>query len=376
MQFREYKYIKNVDGTYTILDVPVFELGKHRGEDYDDKWAKEALVNFQALKEKGWLPRVIIGHSNEKEEKPAIGFWDNLQLKGKTFHTDMTRLAEKTFNEIRERKWPGRSVEVNARKKKFTALALLGGSEPYFQFEPLEVKFQSDPDGIWIDFSESNSEDIVQKLYSKIVELFKSNNSNGEDKMAEIDVKQLTADITAQVTANLQKDFDEKFDSKYNERFKQDTGYESPVKFKESRAAEITAKFQEKKKSALEKMTAKGLAPALINEYIDPIIEAFAGDELETIKFCEGEKSGTIIELMEKFAESLVKRAENNTITVDYSERARFGEGDEDNPNFKESEMNVISTDREKLHKKILAFQEKHKIESYEEAADRFMESA
>jgi hypothetical protein len=140
------------DGSYSIRGVPIFELGVHRGFQYDESWARRVLQNFARLKtERRYLPPVILGHTkSDDEEKPAVGFVDRLRLVGKRLVADLTGIGGDLFTQVREGRWPYRSVEVFDRAAQITALALLGGTAPHMKTAPLH--FDDDGGaGVWID---------------------------------------------------------------------------------------------------------------------------------------------------------------------------------------------------------------------------------
>ena len=127
------------------------------------------------------------------------------------------------------------------------------------------------------------------------------------------------------------------------------------------------------KKRTCSKKIKKILAPAVVDGYFSPMIDAFSEIEMDTIKFADKE-TGTIFDLLGKFSEELVKRVAEKTLVVDFSEHAKFS-GDEGNPNFDTGKIdltNLSEEDAKKLHKAILKFQEDNKIKSYDEAAERY----
>jgi len=138
-----YKATKNeTDGTWSIADVPVFELGDHKGETYDAAWAKKTLANFKAFATKGFLPPVTIGHKQPGgPELPAVGLVENLKIVGNTLFASMKNITETVMNDIKQGSWPYRSPTVSAEKGVFASLSLLGGETPYFKFAPLAVEF-------------------------------------------------------------------------------------------------------------------------------------------------------------------------------------------------------------------------------------------
>ena len=137
--------------TYRVLDVPVFRLGNHRGFCYDRAWAERALGNFRADADAGRLPSVILGHSMEGVEKPAVGFLDRLRRIGDTLYADLKGLHSEVFRQIRRGMWPQRSVEVVRGAARVAALALLGSSSPYHKFPALGESFGESGSGgsVW-----------------------------------------------------------------------------------------------------------------------------------------------------------------------------------------------------------------------------------
>lgn len=152
MLFKQYKTSINEDDTVNIHDVEIFKLGNHKGFDFNKEWAEKALANFNSEKQNDYLPSVIIGHNKPGgEEKPAKGFMDNLRVNAEgVVISDISKVPPATFESMKNREYPHRSVEVNPQKHKFTALALLGGTPPYHKLPVME--FHDDEDHQIIDF--------------------------------------------------------------------------------------------------------------------------------------------------------------------------------------------------------------------------------
>jgi hypothetical protein len=146
------------DGTVSIPDVPVFQLGMHRGFDYGIAWADRAIRTFNADAGEGRRPSVIVGHNLDVGEKPAVGFMGNLRRIGNTLYADLVNIQREVFEQIRKGMWPQRSVEVYARSARIAALALLGGSSPYHRFPALAFK---DEDGEIIHWAAGHGEPTV-----------------------------------------------------------------------------------------------------------------------------------------------------------------------------------------------------------------------
>jgi len=383
--FSEHKSTKNEDGTFNILDVPIFELGEHRGQKYDQKWMTEALSNFTSLKTaKKFLPRVIVGHQ-DKDEKPAVGFLDNLTVKGQTVYADLVKLAQKTFDEIKTKAWPSRSVEVNPAKKKFTALALLGDSEPYFQFEPIDVKFEADPDGQWINFASSvetihesslrpdDKKNIIESIWSKMLEFFTESNKHGDTEMTPQEIQKMIDDAIQADRKGQEAKFNEKMDEAYQVKFKAQFG-KDPKTFLADIEKDKTVKFEERKTASLESLKTKyGMAPKLVDGYLAPIIDAMGGIEDQPIKFAENQE-GDIFKLLDKFGKALAEGYEKDTLFVDLGEHAKFG-GDDGNPNLKKGAERYLDASEEEMqqyHEEIQKYADTHKI-PYDQAAAKVL---
>jgi hypothetical protein len=151
MASTNYTWDESSDGTYTIRGVPVFELGKHRGFQYDESWAKRALRSFAKLKkDRGYLPPVILGHTaDDGHEKPAVGFMDRLRLTGSHLVADLVGISRELFEQVRKGCWPYRSIEVFDKEAQITALALLGGTRPYMKTDPLHFA-EDGSAGVWV----------------------------------------------------------------------------------------------------------------------------------------------------------------------------------------------------------------------------------
>jgi transcriptional regulator with XRE-family HTH domain len=151
-QFKEYQTRTNDDGTIDVLGVEIFELGQHKGFDYDETWAQKTLDTHQQLAYKnGYLPSIIIGHNNGDEEKPAKGRMANFALDGSYITCDYNRVPPEMYESLKKGEYPHRSVEVIPGEHRFTALALLGGTSPHHKLPNLEV-FGEEPDAVPVLF--------------------------------------------------------------------------------------------------------------------------------------------------------------------------------------------------------------------------------
>lgn len=164
-QFKQYQYDTNSDGSVNIRNVEIFIPGRHKGYDYNEEWWQKTINNFQSQKGGGYLPSVIIGHNDGKEEKPAKGFLDNLSMDFGFIKADIVKVPVNIFNDIKDRAYPHRSVEVNPDNNKLNALALLGGTTPHFKLPIME--FGTDEDSVIIDFAAKKTTTIQTLIFAK-----------------------------------------------------------------------------------------------------------------------------------------------------------------------------------------------------------------
>lgn len=148
----KYTLSDNQDGTVNITHLPIFQLGEHRDYDYDQDWANQTIATHNQLKsDYGFKPPVFIGHKEkEGEEKPIVGFFDNLRLVEDILVADIVKLPKQFATEF-----PYRSVEVSKSSHDITGLALLGATPPHFKFEPISFK-EGNSDKIYLIFSDEN----------------------------------------------------------------------------------------------------------------------------------------------------------------------------------------------------------------------------
>lgn len=139
----KYAWEKQKNGKYSIKNIPIFQCfdDPDKGK-VDDLTAKEIVDNFYKDVTNGYYPRTHIGHQNIKsfENKPGIGFIDNLKFKSGLFYADISEISKNTFKEIKDFKYPYRSVEYDGQDKKITGLALLESVPPYFSFPILAIE--------------------------------------------------------------------------------------------------------------------------------------------------------------------------------------------------------------------------------------------
>ena len=381
MKFKEYNTDENGDGSVNIRALEIFRLCKREDKEYNESWFKKALKYFEAEKMDEYMPPAFIGHEEiPGKETEAIGFLDNLKLIGETVYADILKVPAEIFKKLKERSFPNRSVELHPKTGQIMGLAFLGKTRPYhklplmeFRDEEIDVEhIDFEGDDLFADVADGAKKDHLKKAMAGLIEAIKSTveKFKENDEMTPEELTKMKEDLKTE----LQADFDAKFEEKYKTRFKEEFGAD-PETFKNDQEKLLIEKFKEKKDSIIKKLKGLKLAPAVVDGFMAPLIEAFSGLESEPITFAEKEE-GNIFDVMEKFGESLVKRAENGTLLVDFDEHAGNGT-DEGNPNFKQSEIDVTDMTKEEaaaLDKKIREFQEKNKIETYEEAVEKYYE--
>ena len=145
MDIEQYKTtLDKASNKHTIHTLPIFKLGRHKGFHYTKDWAGKAINNHAGLAKDGFFPSVIIGHNDGKSEKPSKGLLKNFKLNGDTIYVDIAGISPKTFETLKDGDYPHRSVEVNPKGNRFTALALLGGTTPYHKLPVMEIFGEND----------------------------------------------------------------------------------------------------------------------------------------------------------------------------------------------------------------------------------------
>lgn len=170
-----FRTTKNSDDTVTIHDVDIFKTHNDRGFDCNEQWMDDAVNNHEKFKSEGFRPAVIVGHNRKGEpEKPVEGIIDKLRRFGKKLFADL-KVPIKFFKEmIASGKLPNRSVEVFPKKRRLTALALLGGTPPHFALKQMSPYSSDsgricygidDEDPVYIDYKIEETGNWCRKDY-------------------------------------------------------------------------------------------------------------------------------------------------------------------------------------------------------------------
>jgi hypothetical protein len=291
------------DGTYTIRNVPIFELGNHRGFNYDESWARRALQSFARQKsERGYLPPVILGHTRDDgEEKPAVGFVDRLRLVGRRLVGDLSGVAKELFDEIRAGRWPYRSVEVFDRAAQITAVALLGGTPPYMKTAPLHFA-EDGSAGVWIDGHRAVGNDDREEGGTM------ETAQNAEQK----DIHRFSEEDVARFVAKAREE----------ERAKS-TQLEAELAEARSRLERMEHDAREAEAQAFgAELRGFGYTPGIVDA---PELATLAKQlaRAEPVRF--GEREVQPLALLRDVLRLVAERIETNTAMVDRSERAEVG---------------------------------------------------
>lgn len=182
---KEFNWVKQPNGRYTIFDVPIFGTFK------DDKRGAVEIEDLQHVissfnENKGenfHYPRIHVGHHEKLENRPGAGYLDNLALRGDTVFADLVEITPDIFEQIiREMKFPYVSAEYNPDKKQITSLALLESQSPYFKYPLLALTQEPQEANSFQDyFSDWQSRsDFIMKFQENFQE-----GVNMEDKEAD-----------------------------------------------------------------------------------------------------------------------------------------------------------------------------------------------
>ncbi len=389
--FKRYPITYNPNGTVTISEVEIFKLGTHRGFLYDSEWARQALANHKQFESNGYSPSVILGHNREgNEEKPAKGLLKNFQLNGELITADLTGIQPETFEKIRKNEYPHRSVEVNPTGKRFTALALLGGTPPYHKLPAMEFSGEDDCEIIEfeaVDLAMQIARDdklrTIKDLYWKMMQAINKvmGGVDATDKEKDADVKALLGQgisLIAKEAKNFKEDTDMSQDNNF-QAFKDQHGMtpEEAVqqvnKFQEEAKARVKSARELQVKTFADRLKKEHLlSPALVDEVIMP----YAGTLLSKDPTQFSEQNG-VFDDIEKFTavvEKLVKGAQENSLFVDLDEHTRHSDAPQRSRESKTfAGHDNVDGDRLDIHEKAKALMQQTPDLKFEDAVDRVL---
>lgn len=167
----KFKIIDEGSDFFTIQEVPIFKMHTDRGFPCDAAWMTSAVSNHALLRSGGYRPTIVVGHNRKGgTEKEAVGFLDNLVIKGKLLYADLVRIPKAIKEKIVQNAFPNRSVEVLPKSKRILCMALLGGTTPHFPLP--QVVFANKEESEWYPYNRSNEmdESLKKEIYEIVGE--------------------------------------------------------------------------------------------------------------------------------------------------------------------------------------------------------------
>jgi hypothetical protein len=191
-----YDVIATPNGSYTIKDVPIFTVHTDRGFNCDASWMQDAIKNFTLNRDQDYLPPVILGHNVKGVEKEAVGFIDNLKLRGKQLYADLVKVPKWLKEKIVQNAYPSRSVEILPKSKRILALALLGGTTPHFALPQMAYK-ESNEQSQWFRSPNMSFNDTEKAELFAMIQQAVGNGSDTDAQNVETNYELSNDDIIA-----------------------------------------------------------------------------------------------------------------------------------------------------------------------------------
>lgn len=155
-----YEATQAKDGTWTIHDVPVFSVhtDERRGEPehYDEDWLYRAVKLAQGReRHDGYLGPLHKQH----HPNPEVQFAGKFRLTGvrdlvyegeptPTIYADFVDIPDEVYQEIKQGRFPYRSVEIpGPEKPEVLSIALLDHEVPYFRYANMRIAKESTAGG-------------------------------------------------------------------------------------------------------------------------------------------------------------------------------------------------------------------------------------
>lgn len=146
------------NGKFTVANVPIFECHDSRGWKCDAAWMRKTVAQqYTDKNERGFLPRIIVGHTEDDADKRAQGSLDNFRYdeNDEMLYADLIDIPAALKSEMENGEWPGRSVEAYSQQNRISALALLGGTKPAFILPDMKFNNQDD-DSTELDYGDES----------------------------------------------------------------------------------------------------------------------------------------------------------------------------------------------------------------------------
>ncbi len=373
MNFKKYDHKKNDDGTYDILSVPVFLLGDHRGFPYNDEWYEKLKKNHDADEANDYYPSVIIGHNGEdlSIEKPSKGLLKNFSRKGKQVLADIAKISKDMFESIKNREYPHRSVEINPKAAKITALALLGGHAPFHKLPILEVFHDDEEHEIFSIDDDNDIKGEIKDGFASVLKVIKNllgreENKQKDDEEVGVDKKFTQNDLDA--AAELAKtEASKTAKSSYREHFKEEFGMYPEEQAENLKQQKIVA-YKEGLKNSIQTLREKKydgdlmVTAVVFDEMVTPFLEGIQSGE---VKFAEKDPMSVEKAVVELFG-NIFAKASKNELFADMGENVNHDQGNLTKTRFGDEKVDPDAAD---LDKKVQKYADEHKV-SYPEALE------
>lgn len=305
--------------TYRINEVEIFAVGKWNGDEYTLDDLHSMVSAFNAL-ERGFRPYLKLGHDEKQvlaksSGMPALGWVENVRVKGDKLVADFTDIPETIYKLIESKAYRKVSCEIywdldfNGEKlpRVLGAVALLGAENPgVMNLEDILSLY---------DMSEINHVGVFKPFEIEVsFKQYSMDFNLPGGKMGEKKLEELQSDLEAQKKeySKIEKD-KEALQAKLDEQAKE------IEKFKTEQAAQLA----ELNKAKVEKFCAELEAKKLITPAMKDHVAELMSDKKEySIKKDDKDEAKTKEQLV---SELLEMGREAAKVNFDESSKAEFG---------------------------------------------------
>lgn len=147
-----YAATQNPDGSWNVLDVPVFAAHERHGKKVDQAWLEGAVRRAAELHASNYVAPLHVGHHPDGDVQRA-GYFLPKRVEQRAFAggkplpvvvADLLAVPADVFQEIKAGRLPYVSVEVaDLNKPEISSLALLEDEAPFFKFPLLTIGQES-----------------------------------------------------------------------------------------------------------------------------------------------------------------------------------------------------------------------------------------
>ncbi len=316
--------------TYQLKGVEVFSIGEWNGDTYTINDLNDMVQAFTQTKG-GWRPYLKLGHDPKQaigkkvtaeSGAPAIGWIDNLYVRGTKLLADFDYVPEKVYNMIQARAYRKVSCEIywnlefggTKYPRLLTAVALLGAEQPGVMNLDDILGSYAFPDHADTElFAFIKKQDTFREYSHKFELETQEDTSMADDNKAVELEKQLEAQKKEYATAQA---------AAVEEKKALEGEVVELKKFKEeAEAARVKAEI-EAKDAKLAKYVTELESKKLLTKATKPLVEQLLSDKKEYT--VEG-KAASKEELLEKV---LVLTAQAGKVNFDESSLAQFAKKD------------------------------------------------